>query len=100
MRYFLSALKGDFNLPTKEEMECDVKKLIDAILAKGGQLADVHKIDNQRVYCEDLSKSGHIKAIPDVIHQILIYVIESGIRGEVFKIIDDDNYEKFKDDSQ
>ena len=87
-------------MPKKEEMERDAKKLIDTILENGGQLEDVHKINDQRAYCEDLAQSGNIKALPDVMHQILTYFYETRDLGLYYKIIDDDHFETSVDDSQ
>lgn len=91
----MSSLTGGFTVPSKEEMKLDVENYIKAKLEQGSKMKYIHKLENQREYCEDLAKIAHIKALPDVVHKIYGSLIERRIRSDCFKVIDDNNYERF-----
>ncbi|CAG4953553.1 unnamed protein product [Parnassius apollo] len=98
-RYATALIKGNFTLPSKEDMLEEWQKQADIILSKGRPLSDIHFLAEKedQYYAEITAESG-IDRVPPVMFKIRIVDTEAKLenlytyRNYVYKVIDNETF--------
>lgn len=104
VQFYLKTLKGEVDLPCREDMLAALENKILQNQEKGVPVRHYHQLGNKmRPYLEDLANVAQLEHLPPVIYKIYDYTkylretrLES-YREVLFKRLDDDNYYKTDD---
>ncbi|XP_047994726.1 senecionine N-oxygenase-like isoform X1 [Leguminivora glycinivorella] len=98
-RYATALIKGNFTLPSKEEMMADWQSHVDNLLAKGRSLKDIHILaDKEDAYYEDLTRESGIARVPPVLFKIRDMDMKAKIknlftyRNYVYTVLDNETF--------
>ncbi|XP_049877785.1 senecionine N-oxygenase-like isoform X2 [Pectinophora gossypiella] len=98
-RYATALVKGNFTLPSKEDMLDDWQKKADAVRSKGRPLSDIHLLaQNEDQYYAALTEESGIDRVPPVMFKIRALDTEAKLenlytyRNYVYDVIDDETF--------
>ncbi|CAH0728412.1 unnamed protein product, partial [Brenthis ino] len=98
-RYATALIKGNFTLPSKEEMLEEWQKHVDVIKSKGRPLSDIHFLgEKEDDYYAELTNESGIDRVPPVMFKIrsldMVAKLENlyTYRNYVYKVIDNENF--------
>ncbi|XP_050354178.1 senecionine N-oxygenase-like isoform X2 [Nymphalis io] len=98
-RYATAIIKGNFTLPTKEEMLQEWQKRADVIISKGRPISDIHFLaEKEDEYYAELTKESGIDRVPPVMFKIRVTDTEAKLenlytyRDYNYTVIDNENF--------
>ncbi|XP_068619079.1 senecionine N-oxygenase-like isoform X2 [Battus philenor] len=98
-RYTTALIKGNFTLPSEEEMMNEWQRSVEVIRSKGRPLSDIHFLaEKEDQYYEEMSKESGIDRVPPVMFKIRAVDTEAKLknlytyRNYVYEIIDNDTF--------
>ncbi|XP_013170808.1 PREDICTED: senecionine N-oxygenase-like isoform X1 [Papilio xuthus] len=94
-RYATALIKGNFTLPSKEEMMSEWQKQADIIRSKGRPISDIHFLaEKEDQYYEEMSEESGIDRVPPVMFKIRTMDTEAKLenlytyRNYVYEVLD------------
>ncbi|KPI92363.1 hypothetical protein RR46_13584 [Papilio xuthus] len=101
VRYTTALLKGDFKLPSKEEMMNVWQKEVDNINCNGRPMSDLHLLgDKEDQYYRELSDESGIERVPPVMSKLRNVSNETKLenlftyRDYIYEMIDDKSFRR------
>lgn len=102
MLFFISILRKETELPSKEEMDLDTERSLEMRLSKGLNKRHAHRLDPDLVgdYSDQISEMANLKPIRPVLLKIFKDIFETrmkhshGYRHLIYQVKDDHEYTK------